>query len=182
MPKYWVKNYFTHGRFPEVGQKQKTEKERKKERKLMKTMAKLRMAHAITQAAWPKCTTFANDQFQPEEYNVETNNNFEALREPKIKASGINQNTVDKDVKVVENEVPNIDFDIYQEVFIDFIRNFSEEGSDHSKYLFVAEKMVNKNYKMFLKDVRNLNSKVGGFLAAHSRDKKVDSDLTGIIK
>ena len=36
MPKYWVKNYFAHGRFPEVGQKQKTEKEkkeRKKERK-----------------------------------------------------------------------------------------------------------------------------------------------------
>jgi len=32
MPKYWVKNYFAHGRFPEVGQKQKTEK-KKKERK-----------------------------------------------------------------------------------------------------------------------------------------------------
>ena len=33
MPKYWVKNYFAHGRFPEVGKKQKTEeKERKKER------------------------------------------------------------------------------------------------------------------------------------------------------
>ena len=33
MPKYWVKNYFAHGRFPEVGQKQKTEgkKEEKKE-------------------------------------------------------------------------------------------------------------------------------------------------------
>ena len=31
MPKYWVKNYFTHRRFPEVGQKQKTE--RKKERR-----------------------------------------------------------------------------------------------------------------------------------------------------
>ena len=26
MPKYWVKNYFTHGSFPEVSQKQKTEK------------------------------------------------------------------------------------------------------------------------------------------------------------
>ena len=26
MPKYWVKNYFAHGRFLEVGQKQKTEK------------------------------------------------------------------------------------------------------------------------------------------------------------
>ena len=33
MPKYWVKNYFAHGRFPEVGQKQKTEKKKKKERK-----------------------------------------------------------------------------------------------------------------------------------------------------
>ena len=31
MPKYWVKNYFAHGRFPEVGQKQKTERERKRE-------------------------------------------------------------------------------------------------------------------------------------------------------
>ena len=39
MAKYWVENYFAHGRFPEVGQKQKTEekeereRERKKERK-----------------------------------------------------------------------------------------------------------------------------------------------------
>ena len=32
MPKYWVKNYFAHGRFPEVGQKQKTEKKKKRER------------------------------------------------------------------------------------------------------------------------------------------------------
>ena len=35
MPKYWVKNYFAHGSFPEVGQKQKTEKkeeERERER------------------------------------------------------------------------------------------------------------------------------------------------------
>ena len=31
MPKYWGKQIFTHGRFPEVGQKEKTEK--KKERK-----------------------------------------------------------------------------------------------------------------------------------------------------
>ena len=31
MPKYWVKNYFAHGRFPEVGQKQKTEKKKNKE-------------------------------------------------------------------------------------------------------------------------------------------------------
>ena len=30
MPKYWVKNYFAHGSFPKVGQKQKTEKKRAK--------------------------------------------------------------------------------------------------------------------------------------------------------
>ena len=34
MPKYWVKNYFAHGRFPEVGQKQKTEKKEKRRRRL----------------------------------------------------------------------------------------------------------------------------------------------------
>ena len=32
MPKFWVKNYFAHGRFPEVGQKQKTEKKKERER------------------------------------------------------------------------------------------------------------------------------------------------------
>ena len=31
MPKYWGKQIFTHGRFPEVGQKQKTEKEEEEE-------------------------------------------------------------------------------------------------------------------------------------------------------
>ena len=30
MPKYWVKNYFALESFPEVGQKQKTEKKKKK--------------------------------------------------------------------------------------------------------------------------------------------------------
>ena len=52
MPKYWGKQIFAHGRFPEVGQKQKTEKrEREKERKLVITMAKLHMAHASTHGA-----------------------------------------------------------------------------------------------------------------------------------
>ena len=32
MPKYWEKQIFTHGRFPEVGQKQKTEKERRRKK------------------------------------------------------------------------------------------------------------------------------------------------------
>ena len=32
MPKYWGKQLFAHGRFPEVGQKQKMERKRKRER------------------------------------------------------------------------------------------------------------------------------------------------------
>ena len=51
MPKYWVKNYFAHGRFSEVCQKQKTEEKKKEERKFVITMAKLRMAHASTHGA-----------------------------------------------------------------------------------------------------------------------------------
>ena len=32
MPKYWGKQIFTHGRFPEVGEKQKTEKKEERKR------------------------------------------------------------------------------------------------------------------------------------------------------
>ena len=53
MTKYSVTNYITHGRFPEVGEKQKTERKREKKKKrrdrtMAITMAKLRMAHAST--------------------------------------------------------------------------------------------------------------------------------------
>ena len=58
MPKYWVKNYFAHERFPEVGQKQKTER---KERKRLNDGNNNGQAthgarkHAwCTQAAWAK--------------------------------------------------------------------------------------------------------------------------------
>ena len=55
MPKYWVKNYFAHGSFPEVGQKDVKEegkRERKKKRNSVITMASYalktppRVAHA----------------------------------------------------------------------------------------------------------------------------------------
>ena len=50
MPKYWGKQIVTHRRFPEGGQKQKTEREekkkkRKKDQTMVITMAKLCMAH-----------------------------------------------------------------------------------------------------------------------------------------
>ena len=56
MPKYWGKQIFTLGRFPEVGQKQKTEREKKEEKERLNdgniiTMAKLRMVHASTHGA-----------------------------------------------------------------------------------------------------------------------------------
>ena len=36
MPKYWGKQIFSLGSFPEVGQKQKTEKERKRKKERLK--------------------------------------------------------------------------------------------------------------------------------------------------
>ena len=80
MTKYSVTNYITHGRFPEVGEKQKTERKREKKKKrrdrtMAITMAKLRMAHAsthgarkyawCTQAAWAYFSFFSVHCFSP---------------------------------------------------------------------------------------------------------------------
>ena len=62
MPKYWGKQIFTHARFPEVGQKQKTERKREKKKddgnnngQAMHGAPK----HAWrTQAAWAKKVKF----------------------------------------------------------------------------------------------------------------------------
>ena len=61
MPKYWVKNYLAHGRFPEVGQKQKTEKKREIKRERLnegdnngQAMHGARKHAWRTQAAWAK--------------------------------------------------------------------------------------------------------------------------------
>ena len=66
LPKYWVKNYFTHGRFREVGQKQMTEKkkERKRERGAKVGENNGQATHGArkhawrTQAAWAKSFKF----------------------------------------------------------------------------------------------------------------------------
>ena len=57
MPKYWVKNYFAHGRFSEVGQNQKTEK-KERERLIVgiqwpATHCK-RTSGGTSKAAWAK--------------------------------------------------------------------------------------------------------------------------------
>ena len=52
MPKYWGKQIFSHGRFPEVGQKQKTEKKRERKRpKVGDKDGQPRMAHASMHGA-----------------------------------------------------------------------------------------------------------------------------------
>ena len=62
MPKYWVKNYFAHGRFPEVGQKQKTEKKkREKERERAKVGDNNGQAtHGARKHAWRTQAAWAN--------------------------------------------------------------------------------------------------------------------------
>ena len=66
MPKYWGKQIFAHGRFPEVGRKQKTEekrreRERERERERLNNgdnNGQLRIANATSggarKAAWAK--------------------------------------------------------------------------------------------------------------------------------
>ena len=55
MPKYWEKQIFTHGSFPEVGQKQKTERKRAK---VDNNNDQLRIANATScgahEVAWAK--------------------------------------------------------------------------------------------------------------------------------
>ena len=67
MPKYWVKNYFAHGRFPEVGQKQKTEKKKKREREKERKRERLndgdnngQAIHGAHKHAWRTQAAWAN--------------------------------------------------------------------------------------------------------------------------
>ena len=67
MPKYWVKNYFAHGRFPEVGQEQKTERKKKRERKREREKERLndgdnngQATHGARKHAWRTQAAWAN--------------------------------------------------------------------------------------------------------------------------
>ena len=57
MPKYWVKNYFAHGSFPEVGQKQKTEE---KEERLNDGDNNGQATHGARKHAWRTQVAWAN--------------------------------------------------------------------------------------------------------------------------
>ena len=55
MPKYWVKNYFAHGSFPEVGQKQKTERKKEEEERLNDGDNNGQATHGARKPPGPKC-------------------------------------------------------------------------------------------------------------------------------
>ena len=60
MPKYWGKQIFVHGSFPEVGQKQKTEKKRKKEERLNDGNNNGQATHGARKHAWRTQAPWAN--------------------------------------------------------------------------------------------------------------------------
>ena len=61
MPKYWVRNYFTHGRFSKVGQKQKTEKKKKKKKERLNNGDNNGQAtHGARKHAWRTQAPWAN--------------------------------------------------------------------------------------------------------------------------
>ena len=60
MPKYWVKNYFAHGRFPEVGEKQKTEEKKKEERGAKVGENNGQATHGARKHAWRTQAAWAN--------------------------------------------------------------------------------------------------------------------------
>ena len=60
MPKYWVKNYFTHGRFPEVGQKQKTERKKEEKKRPKVGDNNGQATHGARKHAWRTQAAWAN--------------------------------------------------------------------------------------------------------------------------
>ena len=60
MPKYWGKQIFKHRRFPEVGQKQKTEKKKKEEERLNNGENNGQATHGARKHAWCTQAAWAN--------------------------------------------------------------------------------------------------------------------------
>ena len=66
MPKYWGKQIFTHGRFPEVGEKQKAEKKEKGEKSRWKQWpASLRPPPQVVHASTPGPIVFNPEPCAP---------------------------------------------------------------------------------------------------------------------
>ena len=60
MPKYWGKQIYTHGRFPEVVEKQKTEREKKERAKVGDNNGQA--THGACKHAWRTQAAWANNR------------------------------------------------------------------------------------------------------------------------
>ena len=60
MPKYWGKQIFTHRSFPEVGQKQKTEKKERERERLNDGNNKGQATHGVREHAWRTQAAWVN--------------------------------------------------------------------------------------------------------------------------
>ena len=110
-------------------------------------------------------------------YNIETNNNFECLAEPRIDASEKCPND-----PAVNFNLAKISLNNYSEALVDFLQNFREISTEPPKYVLIARKMMRNKYNMFhmdLKDIRKFNHNLGGFVAANHR--KLESEITQLI-
>ena len=138
---------------------------------------------SISTNSCPQNNIISEDFIEVTNYNIETNNNFDVLSEPKIEAFKNKQKTNTNSIKQVENKLPKIDFDNYEEAFIDFLENFRETSEKLPKYIEVASNMMQNNWNMFhidMKDIKNFNRNLSGFLVAQHRN--LNSDITKILK
>ena len=74
MPKYWGKQIFAHGRFPEVGQKQKTEKKERERERLSDGNNNGQATHGARKHAWRTQAAWAKREKKRERLNDSNNN------------------------------------------------------------------------------------------------------------
>ena len=70
MPKYWGKQIFTHGRFLEVGQKQKTEERERKKERLNDGNNNGQATHGARKHTWRTKAAWANYKGMMAEWRV----------------------------------------------------------------------------------------------------------------
>ena len=124
-----------------------------------------------------------SDKMEAIKYNVETNNNFKVLADPRIEIPHCEQNALVKDDNPAALKPDKILHHNYKEALKDFLDNYKEGSSELPKYRVVATEMMNKHHNMFhmsLQDIRQFNPNLGGFIAAQYRN--LDAEITAIVK
>ena len=77
MPKYWGKQIFAHGRFPEVGKKQKTEETERKKERLNDGNNNGQATHGARKHAWRTQAAWANNCFHTKTFKKHKSGDLE---------------------------------------------------------------------------------------------------------